>query len=175
MAQNGGAFAAGHRLTRVDSGLFAGSVFYLEPETALEVRVTLTDPDGVISGVLTASGSTRSLVPPIAAGDTWHVSTDGDDDTYNGSEQSPFLTIGRAVTEAQPGDQVIIHAGTYREEIDLPRSGQAAAPIVIRGAGDGEVVLDGSDPDLLDGHGASGDLAQYNCIPHVDLSIVHPT
>jgi hypothetical protein len=79
------------------------------------------------------------------AGRELHVSTSGSPQG-NGSKASPFLTIGQAVREAQPGDVVIIHAGTYREEVTLPAGGAGEQfRIVFRPALHEEVIIKGSD------------------------------
>jgi alpha-L-arabinofuranosidase len=52
---------------------------------------------------------------------TYHVAKGGKD-TNTGSEDAPFLTISAAARVAQPGDTVLVHAGTYREWVS-PRFG----------------------------------------------------
>lgn len=63
----GGAYQAGFPLTRVNSTRFAGSLFWLKPGTAYDVRVTFSDPDGALHGVtVEATASTRAeiAIPP---------------------------------------------------------------------------------------------------------------
>lgn len=85
-----------------------------------------------------ASGATA---PPVR---TIHVATDGDD-SATGTESDPKRTVTAAVTASAAGDTIVVHAGTYREELKIEnRSGLqlAAAP----GAEvwlDGSVVVDG--------------------------------
>ncbi|WP_442483251.1 carbohydrate-binding protein [Aeoliella sp. SH292] len=64
----------------------------------------------------------------------------GSDLQTTGSLVSPFATIQRAVTFAQPGDTVSIREGVYREQVELLRSGTAEAPITFE-AYNGEEVL----------------------------------
>ena len=45
---------------------------------------------------------------------------------------APFCTIGKAAAAAQAGDTVVVAAGTYREGVELPRSGVPGAPITFR-------------------------------------------
>lgn len=47
----------------------------------------------------------------------------------NGSKAFPFATISYAVTQVQPGDSIIVDAGTYTEQVTLDKS------LVIVGAG----------------------------------------
>ncbi|MBI4951798.1 MAG: right-handed parallel beta-helix repeat-containing protein [Myxococcales bacterium] len=148
VAVAGAGFRPAHRLSRVADGRFVGSAFFLPAGAAYEVRVTLADPDGVTNGTLTASGVTRAVAVPASTGSAFHVAPGGDD-AADGSEATPFASIGRGLDAAQPGDSVVVHAGTYHEEITLPRGGTAGAPITLRAAGDGPVVMDGADPALL--------------------------
>jgi hypothetical protein len=60
-----------------------------------------------------------------------------------GSASSPFLTISQAASVAQPGDTVLIHAGTYFESVVPASSGAAGDPITYQSAGDGTVTIDG--------------------------------
>ncbi|MBN1475426.1 right-handed parallel beta-helix repeat-containing protein [Candidatus Sumerlaeota bacterium] len=142
-------YRAGFPLTRVADTRFVGSLFWLEPDTACDVRVTLSDPDGgPIDGValeLTASTRAEIVIPPAV--NSYHVATDGNDTEGDGSPGAPFATVARALAEAQPGDEVVLRGGVYHQgEIDIPRSGQPGAPIVIRGFTGETAVLDGGDP-----------------------------
>ena len=58
----------------------------------------------------------------VFAGD-YHVSKEGRD-TNDGSVLKPFKTISAAARIGQPGDVIIVHAGTYRERIKPPRGGE---------------------------------------------------
>lgn len=55
-------------------------------------------------------------------------------------------TIQAAVDKAQPGDRVLLRAGTYRETVVFPRSGTAAAPITVKAYADETPVISGCDP-----------------------------
>jgi hypothetical protein len=145
---DGAGFRPAHRLSRSAADRFVGSAMYLPPGKSFEVRVTLTDPDGVTSGVLTGSGTTRVLAVPESTGATLHVSTSGDDGSGNGSASAPFRTIAHGLSEAKAGDTVLVHAGTYHEAIQMSQGGTATAPLTLRSAGDGQVVVDGADPGL---------------------------
>ena len=45
---------------------------------------------------------------------------------------SPGGSISAAAKQAQPGDTVLVHAGTYNEKVTLTRSGTSAAPITFQ-------------------------------------------
>jgi len=66
-----------------------------------------------------------------ATGHELYVAPDGND-TNNGSLQAPWQTIQKAATQAQPGDTVIIRAGSYRETISPSSSGAPGNEIVFQ-------------------------------------------
>ncbi len=78
-----------------------------------------------------------------------HVAEDGSDGG-DGSPQSPFATIERAMQEAAPGTAVVIHAGTYAGGAYLGDvQGTEGAPIWIGGAaGEERPVLQGGPNGL---------------------------
>ena len=67
------------------------------------------------------------------------VSTTGD-----GSEATPFKTIAEGVAGLNPGDLLVIKAGTYAESMSIADKGDSSKlPITIRG--EGNVVVTGTD------------------------------
>ena len=82
---------------------------------------------------------------PVAAAREIHVAKTGND-ANAGSPESPYLTIGKAAEAAQPGDTVIVHAGTYREWVKPPRGGRDEnSRITYRAAAGEEVLIKGSE------------------------------
>jgi len=157
---NGAGFVPVHDLSKVFLDVvaygnypprFVGSVFSLSPQTSVEVRVTITDPDGVTNPVSTASITTRSKQVPTSSGSEIHVATSGNNSTGDGSIVNPFATIQHALDQSTVGDTVLIHAGTYHESVEYfqqaPTSSQAYT--TIKSAGDGEVIMDGTDSTTL--------------------------
>ncbi len=69
----------------------------------------------------------------------------GDDGADGLTLGTPFKTIQAAANLAQSGDTVLIRGGVYREEVDIPRSGTSAAPIVFSAYQNEEVVVSGAD------------------------------
>ena len=108
--------------------------------------VTLPTPLNVLTTVQptpTATGNTTNLNSSFkdASGNTWivdsngdailcssspfknlnefHVDPNGNDTTGTGAQEKPYLTIAKALTVAAQGDQVIVHAGVYTEDITM--------------------------------------------------------
>ncbi|MCP4613210.1 MAG: hypothetical protein GY845_31350 [Planctomycetes bacterium] len=69
-------------------------------------------------------------------------------DVNPGTEARPFKTIGRGVQSLQPGDTLLIKAGTYRETVNLRRSGTQATPIRIQAypGDEGKVIINAAEP-----------------------------
>jgi hypothetical protein len=66
-------------------------------------------------------------------------------DENAGVEDRPFATITAAARAVKAGDEVLIHAGVYREQVTVEAGGTDQAPIVFRAAGSGRVVVTGAD------------------------------
>jgi hypothetical protein len=161
---------------------FAGSVLDLDPDTEYEVRLTMRDPDGVSGqAVRTTSVRTRREPRAAAGGRVLHVYPP----TWRGAKEEPNFTGLMAAyagagtgdwnvvyqQKVGPGDVILVHAGLYkgdrRNYVDplsttfdgaylLTAKGTADRPIVIRAAGDGEVIFDGDGAfRLFDVMGAS--------------------
>ncbi|MGK0347982.1 MAG: UDP-3-O-[3-hydroxymyristoyl] glucosamine N-acyltransferase [Myxococcota bacterium] len=62
----------------------------------------------------TAFDTVDNLPDPTLFNTVWHITPLGSDSSGDGSEGSPFNTLTHAVTQAQTGDGVFIHRGTYR-------------------------------------------------------------
>ena len=149
--------------------MFAGSILDLEPGTEYECRLEMKDPDGV-EGTATKQLNVKTRAEPQAAsgGRTLHVYPPG----YEGERLEPSFTglkeayFGSAggdwavVSERKvgPGDIIMVHAGLYKGDrlsysdrlglsfhgtYVLTAKGTPERPIVIRAAGDGEVIFDG--------------------------------
>ncbi|MBN1509209.1 MAG: right-handed parallel beta-helix repeat-containing protein [Sedimentisphaerales bacterium] len=74
-----------------------------------------------------------------------HVSEVGDDSAA-GSPARPYLTISKAASVAEPGDTVLVHAGTYREWVRPVRGGaDDDKRITYRAAPGEEVFIKGSE------------------------------
>ncbi len=138
-----GAYQPGFPLSRITATRFVGSLFWLTPGTAYDVRVTLYDPDGgpLHNTTVSATQSTRAEIAIPAPAHSYYVSPAGSGTTC--SFAAP-CALSNGLSLAQAGDEVVLRGGTYSQgEIALPRSGAAGAPIVIRGYTGETAVLDG--------------------------------
>jgi hypothetical protein len=122
--------------------LFAGSLVLLEPNSAYEIRLKLTDPDGgsaekvlkaaTIGEPAVAAGAPQRHVAPGSGGGS-------------GTAADPFKGLAEAESRARPGDVFLLHAGAYPGAFVVKKSGEPGKPIVWRGAGDGDAVIGGAD------------------------------
>lgn len=76
----------------------------------------------ILAGMLLAS--------PWLPAATYYVATTGSDTTGNGTSGLPYQTIQRAVTQANPGDTVLVSPGTYAAgEVNESGSGKSRVAI----------------------------------------------
>ena len=136
----------GESLVKVPSNawLFAGSVVLLDPDTAYELRARLSDPDGgAAECILQARTAAEPFAP--AGSPQYHVipGVGGG----SGNQNDPYRGLAVAQAHANAGAIFLLHAGVYDGTFTVTRSGEPGKPIVWRGAGDGEAVLDGQGTD----------------------------
>lgn len=94
-------YQAGFPLTRVNATRFAGSLFWLQPGMAYDVRVTFSDPGGLLNGVVVqATASTRAeiTIPPPTK--SYYVSPTGSCVACSLGVPCSFTT---GLNSAQPG------------------------------------------------------------------------
>jgi parallel beta-helix repeat protein len=141
-----GSYRPGFPLSRISSTRLVGSLFWLEPGTAYDVRVTFSDPDGgPLNGAsVQATAATRAEIVIPTPSHTYFVSPAGGGTTCSLAAPCP-LTY--ALNQAQPGHAVVLRGGVYYQgEMALPRAGAAGAPILIQSYPGETAVLDGGDP-----------------------------
>ena len=126
-----------------DAWLFAGSIFWLAPDTEYQVRLKLSDPDGgTAEKLLTA----RTLAEPTAPADMRERHVVPGDGGGSGTLSDPFRGLAAAQKPAGPGDLFLLHAGVYEGPFEVRKSGTRGRPIIWRGAGDGETIIDAQGP-----------------------------
>ena len=136
--------------------LFAGSAFYLQPDTAYELKLNLIDPDG---GAAEKILNAHTIAEPVAAKNAPQLHVIPGSGGGDGTASNPFKGIDAAQAAAKPGDMLLLHAGTYTGQFKITKSGEEGKPIVWRGAGDGTVLIDAGHPaDKIANTGAVFDL-----------------
>ncbi|MBI3831898.1 MAG: hypothetical protein HY291_20415 [Planctomycetes bacterium] len=132
-----------------DAWIFAGSMLLLEPDTAYEIQLMLSDPDG---GAAEKVLQARTNAEPVAPKDAPQHHVVPGSGGGSGTASDPYKGLAEAEKNAKPGDVFLLHAGVYEGPFEVRKSGEPGKPIVWRGAGDGEAVLDGKQPkDKLTG------------------------
>ena len=141
-----GAYRQGFPLSRISATRFAGSLFWLQPGTSYDVRLTFADPDGdpLDGTVLSGTAATRAEITIPVPTRTYYVSPDGSGTACTLAQP---CALAEGLDQAQAGEQIVLRGGVYYEgELALPRSGVAGAPIVLRSYPGETAVLDGADP-----------------------------
>jgi hypothetical protein len=126
---------------------------FLQAGTAYEFRLVMEDPDGGAPPPKLLTVSTRNVPQVRPDAPRHHVYPADHRDTL---PANALRGLEAALREARPGDILTLHAGVYRGPFAAALKGESARPIVIRAAGDGEVILEGAghNSDLLDLDGA---------------------
>ena len=154
--------------------MFAGSILDVNPDTEYECRFTMIDTDNKTKMGRTVKVHTRAEPRAYTGGRILHVYPA----VYTGEKKEPsFTTLMAAYYGAglgdwnvvqektvQPGDIIEIHAGLYegnrfdyvtRDALPfdgihfLTAKGTSEKPIVIRAAGDGEVIFEGNGGHII--------------------------
>lgn len=105
-------------LTRITSGSkrWVGSLFYLDPLTPYDVRVTYTDPDGVV-GTNPLQGSTTTISDTVPARptvfDRFLNAATGSNSNDGLGPGTPWRTLDKAMQAAPNGAKVRLAPGVY--------------------------------------------------------------
>ncbi len=75
-----------------------------------------------------------TVVAQVSAQSTYYVSINGNN-SQSGSQSNPWKTIQHAVNQVSSGDTVYVEQGTYSEQVNINKIGQAGAPITFIGVG----------------------------------------
>ena len=118
----------------------------LQPDTEYEVRVTVTDPDGVPESPALGLVRTRTDQIP-SVGRSIYVASGGTATAC--ADEAVFANIQAAVDCTLPGDTVYVKAGTYPGGVILANSGAPDNYITVRNYQDDRVVIDATDPAIV--------------------------
>ena len=84
---------------------------------------------------------------PVSYSKTYYVDNVNPNasDNNEGTQERPFLTIGKAAETLQPGERVVIHSGIYREQVRPRQGGSGADKLISYEAAPGaKVIVKGS-------------------------------
>jgi len=150
------AYHTGFPLSRVSGTRFVGSLFWLNPGTPYDVRVTFSDADGVLNSVIVSgTGSTRAEIVIPAPSHSYYVSPSG---SGTACSLAAPCSLTEGLNQAQPGEEVVLRGGVYYRSETPPRSGTSGAPIVVKGYPGETAVLDGADPATFTWTNQGGDV-----------------
>lgn len=99
-----------------------GARVTVEPGVTLRAQITGLPGAVAVLGEYYPRGTTlqaafetvENLPDPALFNTVWHITPLGSDSSGDGSEAAPFATFTHAVNQAQTGDGIFIHRGTYR-------------------------------------------------------------
>jgi len=148
---NNGNFVPAHDFVRYDANNMAGSLFGLKADTRYDVRITLTDPDGVTgANPQTIQVTTKPDFSIPLATRTLTVASSGAD----------FTRIQNAVNAALPGDEIVVSPGTYGAFSVTGVTATENTPLVIRAS-------DPGDRPVISGNGSASDVVDIQQSLHI--------
>jgi hypothetical protein len=115
-------------------------VLLLEPGMAYELKLTLEDHDG---GSATRILKTKTRSEPHASPQARRRYVVPGTGGGTGTKRDPFQGLEAAQKAAVPGDLFLLGPGIYEGTWTIRHNGAAGRPIVWRGHGDGEAIIDG--------------------------------
>lgn len=138
-----------------DKNRCTGSIFWLSPATTYEIRVQLNDPSTPgLNTLLTGETSTRPEADFSPSNSQLIVSPTGSGTLCSEAQPCGLVT---ALAIVQPGQDIELLGGTYfLGGLNLAKSGNAGAPITLRGRSGEMAVLDGRDPEPYTWQPANG-------------------
>lgn len=87
---------------------------------------------------------------PLGNGPAFYVDATRGNDANAGSKTAPWKTVTHAVTKLKPGQTLLLHGGTYYENVVCRVSGTAKAPITIRSVPREIAIIDAGFREFLD-------------------------
>src|SRR5262245_38743161 len=108
---------------------FAGSIVDLRPNTTYKIELHASEPGSPVGRTFSLTPTTGAVPADPASPRVVQV--------FSGAQ------LQAALGSAQPGDVITLAAGIYAGNFSIGNSGTAANPVVIRGASQSGVILDG--------------------------------
>jgi hypothetical protein len=125
-----------------------GDLLAYDSSTSIWKNTKTLSGSYTVTGSITASNFVGTLIGSMSSSlysREWHVSTgSGNDITGNGTLLSPYRTVGAAISAAstQGGDQIVIHPGTYIENVTMGKFNTTIC--AAQGTNGGEVNISGT-------------------------------
>jgi parallel beta-helix repeat protein len=96
------------------------------------------------AAVTLTAAAVAAPAPASAVATTYYVATNGSD-SYAGTQAAPLATIQKAVSLVSAGGTIAVRGGTYAltTNIQITKSGTAAAPITLTAHQGEKVIIDG--------------------------------
>ncbi|WBX75663.1 T9SS type A sorting domain-containing protein [Tenacibaculum ovolyticum] len=127
--------------TSLNKNYLAGSVLFLEPGTAYELKLSITDPDGgSITEIRTIS--TKTPLKHSSTGSIYYVAPGSGGG--NGTKSTPFLGLQMAADNAVAGDLFLILDGLYKP-FTITADGTVGNPIVFKSKNLHGAIIDGAN------------------------------
>lgn len=137
---------AGHRaMGNVGlSGLEPGRTYYFRVQSTMQPRWSFSQAEPS-SGRTDTFSQVVQFTTPETEPEThvYHVATEGDNENDGLSPETAWRTVTHAAGRAKAGDTVLIHDGTYIEEIVVRGTGDTERPITFKNAPGARVVFSG--------------------------------
>jgi hypothetical protein len=125
-----------------------GDLLAYDSSTSIWKNTKTLSGSYTVTGSITASNFVGTLIGSMSSSlysREWHVSTgSGNDITGNGTLLSPYRTVGAAIAAAstQGGDQIVIHPGSYFENVTMGKFNTTIC--AAQGSNGGEVNFSGT-------------------------------
>ncbi|OGV52317.1 MAG: hypothetical protein A2017_13465 [Lentisphaerae bacterium GWF2_44_16] len=131
-------------------GLKPGEKYYFKAVSKIPFKTVFSNeeaydkPEKEALKVLVSETRSFNTHKDDLAPKTYHVSLKGDNKNSGLSENTAFRNISFAATKINAGDTVIIHDGTYEEDIIIKATGDKNATITFKAENPGKVLLKGN-------------------------------
>jgi hypothetical protein len=125
--------------TVINGWMFAGSILGLKPDLEYDVKLNLEDPDGAKIEKKIAMKTWKEPMDPNNMITKYVSPGKGGGE---GTKESPYLGTQEVVKHLEPGIIFLFQKGNYNSFV-IRVSGTIEKPIIFRGDGNGEAILEG--------------------------------